>query len=129
MKIMLTVLGLLLFAGIFILFWIAGQRVPNNLVLQMDHAGIILGYLVTCLSITLGFIAWFRRKNIRQWLSRIRFRSVGAPFDVPEGKVVCAVIPVSPRPNQPEWILRWLKPQQVSFLYSSKSKGDAVLLA
>ena len=48
---------------------------------------------------------------------------------MPEENVEAAVIPVSPRKEQPEWILRWLKPKHVSFLYSEKSQKMAKELA
>ncbi|MFQ5772580.1 MAG: hypothetical protein ACE5HX_18735, partial [bacterium] len=124
MKIVYILVGIIIFGAVALLFWLSGNRIPNSVILQLDYAGIVLGYLLSCLTITLGFIAWIRRQDIRRWLRRSHFESVGAPFDVPEEKVVATVIPVSRR-EQPEWILRWLKPKYVSFLYTDVSTGIA----
>ena len=83
------------------IFWLFGNTLPNSIIQKLDNAGIVLGYLLSCISIAIAFIAWFRRKDIRRWFRRSYFKSVGEPFEIPENEVSCVVIPVSRR-EQPE---------------------------
>ncbi|OPX35833.1 hypothetical protein B1H10_00350 [candidate division KSB1 bacterium 4484_188] len=128
----MKIFSVLLFIVIFLLvsmgFWFGAQALSKDIITGLDNAGIVLGYFLSCLTIAIAIIAWFRRQDIRRWLRRSHFESVGEPFDVPEEKVGCVVIPVSRR-EQPEWILRWLKPRYVSFLYSGISREIAAQLA
>ncbi len=96
----------------------ANEFIPADIILQLDNAGILLGYLLGCVSIGLGTVALVHRQDIghrlRHWLRRSRFENVGEQFD---GRVTAIVIPVS-RIQQPEWIIRWLEPRYVAFLYT-----------
>ncbi|MFQ5652960.1 MAG: hypothetical protein ACE5IY_23780 [bacterium] len=121
-------LGLLIFAAVSTGFWFGVQRIPAAVILRLDNAGIVLGYILSCLTVAIAPLAWLRRTDIRRWFYRTNFDKVGLPFDVPEAQVACTVIPVS-NADQPEWILTWLKPQRVSFLYTAFSRKVAAELA
>ncbi len=123
-------LFLLIFAIIIgLLFWFPVFWFSDSFLNHMDKAGIILGYGLSCFSIALGAIAWFKRRDIRIWAFRKKFENVGEEFDLDKELVDAMVIPVSPHPDQPEWILRWLKPKHVSFLYTDQSQSVAQKLA
>ncbi|NIR51600.1 hypothetical protein GWO43_23745 [candidate division KSB1 bacterium] len=109
MKFVYILLGLIIFGGVAYVSWFSGNRIQNALLLKLNNAGSVLGYFLSCMTVTLAVIAWIRRQDIRNWLRRSKFEGVGEPFDVPVEKVVATVIPISRR-EQPEWILRWLTP-------------------
>lgn len=101
----------------------------SELLNLLDRAGIMLGFFLSCLSIVLGPYAWIKRKDIKLWAFRKKFENVGEEFDLTIDQVEAMVIPVSPRREQPEWILRSLKPRHVSFLYTDQSRSIAQELA
>lgn len=115
--------------AIFALFGLlANEAIPANIMVKLDNAGILLGYLLACFSIGLGTVALLRRQDIghrlRQWLKKSRFENVGEQFD---GKVTAIVIPVS-HVHQPEWIIRWLTPKYVAFLYTAFPDSQKAVL-
>ena len=129
MKILYVFLGIIGFFVVALIPWFSLCYISETFIVKLDQAGILLGYFLSCLSVVIGVYAWIRRKDIKKWFSRSKFQNVGEPFDVPEKNVEAIIIPVSPHKEQPEWILRWLKPKHVSFLYSAKSQATAEELA
>jgi hypothetical protein len=121
-------LAVVVFALVGLTFWLVGQRLPEAIFQRLDRGATAMGFFVTCLTISLATVGWFRRQDLRRWLRHSHFESVGAPFKIPEEKVDSIVIPVSRR-EQPEWILKWLKPNYASFIYTGQSRADAVQLA
>lgn len=111
----------------FVAFYFLGGITREPLIRAIDNAGIILGYLVSCLTAAVGLYAWYKRENVRRWFSRARFYGTGEEFVVPVGEVEAMVIPVSRR-EQPEWIIRHLRPQKVALLYTRESRSVAVEL-
>ena len=114
---------------VFVFFgFLANRVIPADIILKLDNAGILLGYFLACFSLGVGAVALVRRQDIghrlRQWLRRSRFESVGAQFD---GNVTAVVIPVS-RVEQPEWIIRWLQPKHVAFLYTALPDSKKAVL-
>ncbi len=110
------------------LSWTFGGWLSEAWIRSFDNAGILLGYVVSCISVALGAVALIRRREIRRWLFGRRFPGAGAPVIPMQDQVRAIVIPVSRR-EQPEWILRHLRPEQVSLLYTRKTKEVAVRLA
>jgi hypothetical protein len=108
-----------------LLFLFLSSSVPKSLLTSLDNAGIVLGYSVTSLTAGIGIYAYLKRRYIKQWFRRTEFHSAGQPFDVPAEKVDAVVIPVSRR-EQPEWILRFLKPRQVALLYTQVSRETTI---
>jgi len=112
------VVGLLVYFGVNSFF-------SNSTLRAWDNAGIVLGYLVTCLSVGAAVTAYFSRQAIQRWLHRMlslrRFEGLGTDFDPLREKVEAIVIPVSRR-QQPEWIMRHLRPKHVAFLFTEQSK-------
>lgn len=121
-------LASLIFVALAALSWALGQWFSADAVQKIDNAGILLGWVLACASGPLAFLAWIRRQDIRRWLRRRRFESVGEEFRVDKEKVTALVIPVS-RPEQPRWLVRWLEPSFVSLLYTEASRTVAAQLA
>jgi hypothetical protein len=98
----------------------------------MHHIDIISEYIKTAAEITAIFIAAFKGRDIWNWLRKkwrkAEFINIGEEFKVPEEKVECIIIPVS-RIQQPEWILRHLKPKRAALLYTEITKEAALKLA
>ncbi len=125
----MVLLIFLIAVAVFVGSWLlANQAVPEDIIVKLDKAGIVLGLLLACLSVGLGTVAFIRRQDfaqhVRRWLRRSHFENVGEEFD---GKVTAIVIPVS-RHEQPEWIIRWLKPKHVAFLYTSLTQSKNAVL-
>lgn len=114
--------------ALFAVFLSAGKALPEAWVSLLDNAGIILGLILACLTSAAGLYALFSRERIRQWFRRPVFLNTGESFQIPEEKVRAIVIPVSRR-EQPEWILRHLKPEFAGLLYTEKSRDIALQLA
>jgi len=113
------------------LFILLSLKTPSSWLLRLDAAGVILGYIVATISLAIGIVAYLKRKDLskifRKWFRRGQFENVGTPFEVSEEIVTAVIIPVS-RQEQPEWILRHLKPKYVSLIYSEMSKEIAMNL-
>ncbi|HQU73026.1 MAG: hypothetical protein KDI06_14010 [Calditrichaeota bacterium] len=107
-----------LFFGVFIAI---GAQLSPPVLKTLDNAGIVFSYLLTCLSVAGAIYAVFHRYQIRKWLFRQTFENLGDSFDVAPTAIQAIIIPVSRR-EQPEWILRWLQPRHVAFLYTEHSK-------
>ncbi len=107
---------------------VANRFLSDNTVLAWDRAGIVLGYFVTCVTVAGAVMAWFSREEVLRWfrrrLSRRRFEGVGDDFDPLREKVEAVIVPVSRR-QQPEWILRHLKPKFAGFVYTEKTRHVA----
>ncbi len=116
---------LAIFLVLFISFFIIGNTLPGGIVISMDKAGIVFGYLLSCISVSAAIYAYYNRSRIRRWFLRNDFENLGEEFTVPQRQIEAIVIPVS-RKEQPEWILRWLKPKKVALLYTERSKSDAL---
>lgn len=125
-----TYLLAILFVAIafFVAFLIIGDSISGEWIQTFDKAGIILGYLWTCLTMGIAVYAFFRRQRIAQWFKKSQFSGTGEELGVIADKVDAIVIPVSIR-EQPEWIIRCMKPTVVAFLYTDRSKNVAFELA
>lgn len=75
----------------------------------------------------IGILNWGTIKKIFNNLLSKNFLGTGENFDDISQKVRGIIIPVSRR-QQPEWIIRHLKPEYVAFLYTERSKKDALEL-
>lgn len=121
----------LLVAGLFLA---ARIWVPACWITAVDEAGILLGYLFTCLTLALALVSWSRRAEVARFLERFSrrrtFLGVGEPVALQpfRDRALALVIPVSRR-EQPEWLLRHFEPEHVSFLYTERSRGIAQDLA
>jgi len=109
----------------------AGHFFPESWLSAMHHIDIVSEYIKTAFELTAIIIAVIKRKDITRWfISRFRrkeFEGTGDEFPVSEEKVEGIVIPVS-RTEQPEWIIRHLKPRYVALLYTGfKQSRDATL--
>lgn len=99
----------------------------------MHHVGIVSEYVKTAIELTALLVTIFKWREIWNWVlkkfRRVEFIHTGDEFPVSEEKVHGIVIPVS-RIEQPEWIIRHLKPRHVSLLYTSwhQSRDAAVEL-
>lgn len=91
---------------------------------QLTFANTVVGYLWYCATIALALVVWMKRFEIRRWFRKTHFEHVGELFDVREENVTAVVIPVSRR-EQPEWIIRWLRPRYIALLYTEKTMLEA----
>lgn len=92
---------------------------------------IVTEYVITAFEISIIVVGIFKRNAIMNWIAghlKTRdFKGTGENFDYIEKRVRGIVIPVS-RKEQPEWIIRHLKPEYVAFLYTDLSKEYALEL-
>ena len=91
---------------------------------QLSFANTVIGYFWYCATIALTIMVWLKRFEIRRWFRKTHFEHVGELFDVREENVTAVVIPVSRR-EQPEWIIRWLRPRYIALLYTEKTRSEA----
>lgn len=120
---------LIIFITMLILFlfvYITKPLTCTNYWNDLGNADIVLGYLVTCFTIALGIIAWFRRQDIRSWFRKRQFINVGLPFDIPKDKIQAIIAPVSSHGIQAQWILECLKPKYASLLYTEQSRNKTL---
>lgn len=108
-------------------FIIIGFYIPLSISNILDRAGIVFGYLVTCISVAIAIYATLNQNKIKEWFKLHEFENLGEDFDVPVDQIKAMIIPVS-RYQQPEWILRWLKPQKVIFIYTNEKREHALKL-
>ena len=111
----------------FIAFLLIGNSVTKTWIQSFDNAGIILGYLWTCLTMAIAVYAFIRRQRIEQWwFRRAQFSGTGEELVNIAKQVDAIVIPVSMHPTQPKWIINCMKPTDVAFLYTDKTKDIAL---
>lgn len=120
-------------AGIVIaaLFLLISTWAGADLIRRLDEAGIILGYVLACLAAGAAIAAFRFWRQLFRWLRR--FREPGPEalwnrFTPIREHAQAMLIPLSNR-EQAEWILRHLKPERVSFLYTATSRDIAQTLA
>jgi len=90
----------------FIAFLLIGNSVTKTWIQSFDNAGIILGYLWTCLTMAIAVYAFIRRQRIEQWwFRRAQFSGTGEELVNIAKQVDAIVIPVSMHPTQPKWIM------------------------
>lgn len=109
----------------------AAHFFPELWLTEMHHIDIVSEYVKTAAELTAIVIAVIKRKDIKRWFIRKfrhkEFESTGDEFPVSEEKVRGIVIPIS-RIEQPEWIIRHLKPRHVALLYTDfQQSRDAAL--
>ncbi|MCX7991562.1 MAG: hypothetical protein N2999_05975 [Proteobacteria bacterium] len=78
---------------------------------SLEISGIILGVVY--------------RKDIKNWLYKAfshRYESTGDDFPFFDNRVEAIIIPVS-RIQQPEWIINFIKPKYVSFVYTTSNES------
>lgn len=94
--------------------------------LIVDHIG-ILGAAVTVLLSWIGVaLAWFKKDNIRRWLTSNRFPTVGGfPHDVNPWQ---ALIFTVSREEVPKWVMKTIKPTMVGLVASKESKNVSEIL-
>ena len=91
----------------------------------LDNAGIVMSFFALCLTAAMGLWVWKEREEVRQYfLSTPPDLDKGDFTEIDPKNIKAMIIPVS-RKEQPEWILRHLKPQRVMFLYTPRSHSDA----
>lgn len=106
---------------------------PESWFSSMHHVGIVSEYIKTAIELTALIVAILKWREIWNWIlkkfRRVEFLHTGDDFPVSGEKVHGIVIPVS-RIEQPEWIIRHLKPGHVSLLYTSwhQSRDAAIEL-
>ena len=123
--------GTLTFVAVFVVGLIVGEGLPRAYVETLDHAGIVLGYVLSCLA-GMGILLTVLnpsavRRVLSRFLPRRTFEGAGKDFEVSEHRVEAVVVPVSDKTTvQPDYILCQLKPKQASLLYTERSQPNAL---
>lgn len=128
-KIVISIGFIVIFSLILFLSWyIPNSLLAENWISAFDNAGIVLGYIFSLFTISLAFtgviVGWLKRREIKKWFSKPTFYNTGEDFQIPKEKVDALVIPVSRR-EQPEWLIRHLRPKYAALLYTKRSKEAA----
>lgn len=113
--------------AIFLGFIVLTSFFPQSWIDSIDRAGILLGYMIASFSLAFGIYFFVRRTEIKRWFQRSRYLNTGEDFEIKEEEFKGVVIPVSRR-EQPEWIIRHLKPRIVVLIYTEKSRDIALRL-
>jgi len=110
-----------------VIFWFAGNiLLSKSIIITLDNAGIVGGFFLSIASLFFAIYAWTRKQDIRRFFQRRKFENVGEPVDLLEKDFIAAIIPVSPSViQQPIWIMKWVKPEYVSLLYTDESRHNA----
>lgn len=121
--------GLSALAIVVLAAWGVSSQEPTGAYDFLDKTGVVIGWLLSCLTVLFGVTAWVERAALRRWLFGRQFARVGESVEDWERRVEALIIPVSPHRAQPEWLIRHLKPSHVSFLYTEASRAVAAELA
>lgn len=105
------------------------QALPENtprLLSVFDAFGIITGTITSVFTIVAVCYAYIKRESLldsfKNRMARPEFHNTGHPF---EEKVDAVIIPVSDRgTEQPDWIIRHLKPRFVALVCSQQSAAN-----
>lgn len=90
----------------------------------IHYFDIIAEAVKTSLEIAILVLSIIHRKSIKRYFLNFmkhfstRFESTGDDFPFLDGKVEAIIIPVSRR-EQPEWIIKFVKPKYISFVYTN----------
>lgn len=127
------IVGVLVFAAVFAGVLALGAVFRDTWITALDRAGIILGYVFGCFA-TAGLVVGLWRgpalsRMLDRWLRRHQFVHAGRAVESFEKRVDAVVIPLGRQALQAEWIVRNLKPQCVSLLFTPQGRQPAEQLA
>lgn len=93
--------------------------------LLLDHIGILLGNILMLGSIIGGTIGIIKRNDLRLWLSRNQFPSIGG--DLNHTRWQGLVFTVS-RDDVPQWVIQQVRPRAIGLLTTttSQDKGTQI---
>jgi hypothetical protein len=89
----------------------------------LDQIGILVGYATLILPMGAAILAFFKRDNIRRWITRNRFPDLD-PGDV-EGMTWDGIVFTISHEETPRWVMTQLKPKYVAFVASRQSQTVA----
>ncbi len=124
MKIKKNIYSGLLFFILLVGFYFGAQLMPEPILKKLDNAGIVFGYVLLCFSSAIALHIYFNR----HLYMRPGFALLGETLPTMSKAVKAVIIPVS-RTEPPEWIIRWLKPQEVALIYTEKRESRDAALA
>ncbi|WP_374088510.1 hypothetical protein [Methylomicrobium lacus] len=87
----------------------------------LDQFGILFGDLMLLISIGGLVYGLYKRNDIRQWLTRNRFPSIGGR---PELSRWQGLIFTVSRANVPAWVIDQIQPEAVGLLLTDSSQGE-----
>ncbi|MBW1616294.1 MAG: hypothetical protein JRJ49_07140 [Deltaproteobacteria bacterium] len=103
-------------------------NISESLPEHIGSADTVAGYLMNFSALFTVILGVWKKddvmKYIKKWKTKPEFVGAGEPFEVPAERFKAAIIPVS-RKEQPEWIIRHLKPAYVSLIYTEQSRDAA----
>jgi hypothetical protein len=90
--------------------------------LLLDHYGILVGDILMTLTTLAGIYGFFKRNDLRRWLTRNRFPSIGGkPDDMDWQGLIFTVS----RSDVPLWVIGQVRPRLVGLLHSAQTQEAA----
>lgn len=121
---------LILFVGLFYLYWLPPDNAPQRIIVSFDAVGIITGAITSIFTIVAVGYAYIRRESLldsfKNRMARPEFHNTGHKF---AENVDAVIIPVSNRgTEQPQWIINHLKPRFAALVCSKESCANGLKL-
>jgi len=94
---------------------------PDELWKTFDQLGIVVGDALMLITILGGIYGFINRNNLRYWLNRNRFPSIGGN---PEHTRWQGLIFTVSRAEVPLWVIGQVQPASVGLLFTDTSRGE-----
>lgn len=93
--------------------------------LLLDHIGILMGNLLMLVSMVAGVIGFIKRNDLRRWLNRNQFPSIGGDLSAMHWQGVVFTIS---RDDVPQWVIQQVRPRAIGLLTTttSQDKGTQI---
>ena len=89
--------------------------------LVLDHFGILLGDILMTLTVVGGIIGFIKRNDLRSWLTRNRFPSIGGN---PEHTRWQGLVFTVSRIEVPLWVIEQVQPSGIGLLVTVTSRAE-----
>jgi hypothetical protein len=89
--------------------------------LLMDHYGILLGDVLMTVTVLAGCVGFIKRNNLRNWLTRNRFPSIGGN---PEHTQWQGLVFTVSRAEVPIWVIGQVQPSGIGLMLTETSRAE-----